>query len=62
MRLVQSHPDWLLGFEDEVWWSRVSQPHLHAWTADGQPLRRAGIPQTPPRMKRSGCASSRGGR
>jgi hypothetical protein len=39
MRLVQTHPDWLLGFEDEVWWSRVTQPHLHAWTADGQPLR-----------------------
>jgi hypothetical protein len=39
MRLVQTHPDWLLGFEDEVWWSRMTQPHLHAWSADGQPQR-----------------------
>lgn len=31
-------PDWQLGFEDEVWWSRLAQPHLFAWTAD-QPLR-----------------------
>lgn len=28
----------MLGFEDEVWWSRVSQPAVHAWT-EGQPLR-----------------------
>ena len=28
----------MLGFEDEVWWSRVSQPSAHAWTA-AQPLR-----------------------
>jgi transposase len=38
MRLAERQPDWALGFEDEVWWSRVSQPHCHAWTAD-QPLR-----------------------
>ncbi|MHB8576122.1 MAG: transposase [Dehalococcoidia bacterium] len=38
MRLAEHHPDWVLGFEDEVWWSRMSQPALHAWTAD-QPLR-----------------------
>ena len=24
----RSHPDWALGFADEVWWSRVAQPHL----------------------------------
>jgi transposase len=39
MRLATTHPDWVLGFEDEVWWSRVSQPHVSAWTATGQPLR-----------------------
>jgi hypothetical protein len=27
-----------LGFQDEVWWSRLAQPNLHAWTAD-KPLR-----------------------
>jgi hypothetical protein len=27
----------VLGFEDETWWTRVSQPSLHSWT--DQPLR-----------------------
>ncbi len=39
MRLAATHPDWVLGFEDEVWWSRLSQPRLSTWTATGQPLR-----------------------
>jgi hypothetical protein len=32
------HDDWVLGFQDECWWSRLAQPHLHAWAAE-QPLR-----------------------
>ena len=32
MRLAACHPDWVLGFQDEVWFSRLAQPHLHAWT------------------------------
>lgn len=28
----------MLGFQDEVWFSRLSQPHLHAWALD-KPLR-----------------------
>ena len=32
------HPDWVLGFQDEVWWSRLAQPDLHTWT-DEKPLR-----------------------
>jgi transposase len=39
IRLAQRHPDWLLGFEDEVWWSRLAQPALYAWQDDAQPLR-----------------------
>ena len=39
IRLAQAHPDWLLGFEDEVWWSRLAHPALHAWQDDDQPLR-----------------------
>jgi transposase len=38
MRLAETHPDWALGFADEVWWSRISQPTCHAWASD-QPLR-----------------------
>lgn len=39
MRLAQAHPDWALGFEDEVWWSRVAQPRLRTWAETHTPLR-----------------------
>ncbi len=39
IRLATVHPDWALGFADEVWWSRVAQPHLASWADDGAPLR-----------------------
>jgi len=39
IRLVATHPTWALGFEDEVWWSRLAQPALHTWAAPAQPLR-----------------------
>jgi hypothetical protein len=39
IRLAQAHPDWLLGFEDEVWWSRLARPALHAWQDDEHPIR-----------------------
>jgi len=39
MRLVATHPTWALGFEDEVWWSRLAQPALHPWAAPDQPVR-----------------------
>jgi transposase len=38
IRWAQRHPDWLLGFEDEVWWSRLARPALHAWQDDEHPL------------------------
>ena len=38
IRLAQSHPEWVLGYQDETWWSRLAQPCLHAWTAN-TPLR-----------------------
>jgi transposase len=38
IRWVQQHPDWLLGFADEVWWSRLTRPALHAWQEDDHPL------------------------
>ena len=37
IRLAEAHPDWVLGFQDECWWSRLAQPRLNAWVA-GQPL------------------------
>jgi transposase len=38
IRLAQRHPEWVLGFQDEVWWSRLARPAMHAWS-DGEPLR-----------------------
>ena len=26
-----THPSWVLGFLDEVWWSRLAQPDQHRW-------------------------------
>jgi transposase len=37
--LAATHPTWAIGFEDEVWWSRLAQPALHSWAAPDQPLR-----------------------
>jgi transposase len=39
IRWVQAHPEWALGFADEVWWSRVTQPNVHTWAEADQPLR-----------------------
>ena len=39
IRLAHRHPDWILGFEDEVWWSRLACPALYAWQDDDQPVR-----------------------
>jgi transposase len=36
--LARGRPDRALGFADEVWFSRLAQPALHAWTS-GEPLR-----------------------
>jgi transposase len=30
---------WEIGYLDEVWWSRVSQPNLHCWSEQDGPLR-----------------------
>src|SRR5918911_2104004 len=39
IRLAQRHAEWLLGFADEVWWSRLAHPALYAWQDDEHPLR-----------------------
>jgi len=37
--LAACHPTWALGCQDEVWWSRLARPSLHAWT-EGDDVRR----------------------
>jgi transposase len=39
MALAQRHPEYALGFQDETWWSRVTQPNVHAWTDSEATLR-----------------------
>jgi transposase len=39
IRLAAQHPDWLLGFEDEVWWSRLARPSQYAWQDEDHPIR-----------------------
>ena len=38
IELSEQHPDWLVGFIDEVWWSRLRNPLMHSWAEDGKPL------------------------
>ena len=45
--LAERHAEYALGFQDETWWSRVTQPNLHAWVEEGEALRL--IEQTPPK-------------
>jgi hypothetical protein len=39
IRWAAHHPDWVLGFEDETWWSRLARPALHAWAEPDRPRR-----------------------
>ena len=39
IRLAAAHPEWVLGYQDECWWSRLALPAMHAWPAEGDPLR-----------------------
>jgi hypothetical protein len=38
IRLAESDPELVLGFADEVWWSREKQPQARSWCED-EPLR-----------------------
>jgi transposase len=58
-RLIQmaaNQPDMVLGFEDEVWWSREAQPQMHAWS-DGKPVRlmEKTVPAKDPEGKAMAC-------
>jgi len=39
IRVAKRHPDWALGFADEVWWSRVARPSVASWAEQDAPLR-----------------------
>ena len=37
--LAEGRPEWVVGFCDETWWSRLARPALHSWSEAGEPLR-----------------------
>src|SRR5262249_23722476 len=39
IRWAAGRPEWVVGFQDECWWSRLHDPGLHAWSPQNQPLR-----------------------
>jgi DDE superfamily endonuclease len=39
IRLAATHPTWALGFQDEVWWSRLARPSLRTWIEEDDRLR-----------------------
>lgn len=41
---LASRCGWEIGYLDEVWWSRLSQPHLHSWSEQDEPLRLQELP------------------
>jgi len=57
MALAERHPDYVLGFQDEVWWSRVTQPNLYAWAAADTTLRLVAptVPADDPDRKALAC-------
>lgn len=46
-----------MGFQDETWWSRVTQPNLHAWAAKAEQMRlvEQTAPQDDPDPKALAC-------
>jgi transposase len=39
LRLAATHPTWVVGFQDEVWWSRLARPSLRTWIEEDDRLR-----------------------
>ena len=35
---LAQHYEWEVGYLDEVWWSRISQPNMHTWSERDEPL------------------------
>lgn len=38
LKLSEQNPDWVVGFLDEVWWSRLRDPMMHTWSENGKSL------------------------
>jgi hypothetical protein len=38
IRLSEGRPEWVVGFLDETWWSRLARPALKSWRNAGETL------------------------
>lgn len=57
IRLAASHGQWVLGYVDECWWSRLAQPRMHAWSEakEGLRLQQLEVSKTDPDPKALCC-------
>lgn len=57
MALAAARPDWLVGFQDETWWSRVARVGLAAWAEHKRPLQlvEVAVPRDDPAPKALAC-------
>jgi transposase len=55
IRLAGSRPGWTLGFADEVWFSRLAQPALHAWAGARPRLSLHPVARDEPEAKALAC-------
>src|SRR5947209_9111026 len=55
IRLAARHPDWVLGFGDETWWTRVKQPSLHTWSDEPVRLVEQSVAKDDPDPKALAC-------
>ena len=56
MQMAAHHDDWVIGFQDEVWWSRLAYPQLQAWSEDAPlKLHQKQLEKTDPDPKAIAC-------
>jgi hypothetical protein len=55
--VAQARPNWLIGYQDETWWSRVAQPAVATWAAAQRPLQlvEVAVPANDPDAKALAC-------
>jgi transposase len=57
IELAAAHPDWVVGYQDETWWSRLALPTVHTWMGKDAPLRlvEREVPKGDPDPKALSC-------
>jgi hypothetical protein len=55
IRLAESQADWVLGYQDETWWSRLARPALHTWAEEPMRLHQLETDQADPDPKALAC-------